>query len=292
MKNVVMSDADAFDGGNRSEIAGVSILMATYAREVASNLYASLESLRIQTRPADQIVLVIDGAIDEAQEKVIATFATLDAPWEFTVLRLQQNGGLARALNAGLGVCTRSVIMRMDSDDICLPDRIQVEVEFLETHPEIGLVASWAEEFYHENPSSTRLRVAPTVHDAVVQALRWRNIIVHPSVAIRAHFLRSAEGYNSKFGLLEDYDLWIRLVLAGVRFHVIPKVLIKSRTGMGLNERRGGWRYVTNEVRFRLHFLKAGFLSFNQFLVVTTLYTGFRMISGSLRGRMYAFVRN
>lgn len=292
MKNAAAPDAAAFDDGTRPETSGVSILMATYAREEADNLAASLESLRLQTRPADQIVLVIDGAIDDGQEKVIANFAALDAPWEFTVLRLQRNGGLARALNAGLDVCTRSVIMRMDSDDICLPDRIELELEFLESHPEIGVVASWAEEFYHEKPEATRLRVAPTVHDALVQALRWRNVIIHPSVAVRAQYLRSAEGYNSKFGLLEDYDLWIRLVLAGVRFHVIPKVLIRARTGMGLNERRGGWRYVRNEVRFRLHFLKAGFLSFNQFVVVTTLYTGFRLISGSLRGRMYAFVRN
>jgi glycosyltransferase involved in cell wall biosynthesis len=270
---------------------GVSILMSTYAREKASNLAASLESLRIQTRPADQIVLVIDGPIDDEQEKVIADFAGLNAPWEFTVLRLERNGGLARALNAGLAVSTMPVIMRMDSDDICAPDRIAIECDYLEANPEIGLVSSWAEEFYDEKPE-TRLRIAPTTHEAIVQALRWRNIIVHPAVAVRADLLRAVDGYNSKFGLLEDYDLWIRMAMSGVQFHVIPKALIKARTGLGLNERRGGWRYVVNEVRFRLHFFKAGFLNVNQFLMVTTLYTGFRLISGPMRGRLYAFVRS
>ncbi|KAA0691403.1 glycosyltransferase [Neorhizobium sp. P12A] len=271
--------------------SGVSILMSTYAREKASNLAASLESLRIQSRPADQIVLVIDGPVDGEQEKVIADFAALQAPWEFTVLRLERNGGLARALNAGLAAATMPIIMRMDSDDICLPDRIAIECDYLEANPEIGLVTSWAEEFYDERPD-TRLRVAPTTHEAIVQALRWRNIIVHPAVAVRADLLRAVGGYNSKFGLLEDYDLWIRMAMSGVQFHVIPKALIRARTGLGLNERRGGWRYVVNEVRFRLHFFKAGFLTVNQFLMVTTLYTGFRLISGPMRGRLYAFVRS
>jgi glycosyltransferase involved in cell wall biosynthesis len=279
------------EGGGECQATGVSILMSTYAREKASNLAASLESLRMQTRPADQIVLVIDGPIGSDQEEVIADFAALDAPWEFTVLRLQRNGGLARALNAGLAVCTMPLIMRMDSDDICTPDRIALEVDYLEAHPEIGLVASWAEEFYDEKPT-TRLRVAPTTNEAVVQALRWRNVIVHPSVAVRAELLRAEGGYNSKFGLLEDYDLWIRMAISGVQFHVIPKVLVKTRTGLSLNERRGGWRYVMNEVRFRLHFFRAGFLTVNEFLMVTTLYTGFRLISGPMRGRLYAFVRS
>lgn len=277
--------------GEREATSGVSILMSTYVREKASNLAASLESLRIQTLPAGQIVLVIDGPVGTDQEQVIADFAAIDAPWEFTVLRLERNGGLARALNAGLAACTMPLIMRMDSDDICLPDRIELEVDYLETHPEIGLVASWAEEFYDEKPG-TRLRVAPTTHEAVVQALHWRNVIVHPSVAVRAELLRAVGGYNSKFGLLEDYDLWIRMAMSGVQFHVIPKSLVKARTGLSLNERRGGWRYVMNEFRFRLHFFKAGFLTVNEFLMVTTLYTGFRLISGPMRGRLYAFVRS
>jgi GT2 family glycosyltransferase len=291
MKKNEPTDAIKIDADERRHTNGVSILLATYVKEKASNLAESFESLRIQTRPADQIVLVIDGPIGEDQEKVIADFAALDAPWEFTVVRLERNGGLARALNRGLAACTMPIIMRMDSDDICLPDRIALEVDYLDAHPEIGMVSSWAEEFYDEKPG-TRLRVAPTTHEAIVQALRWRNVIVHPSVAMRAELVRAVGGYNSNFGLLEDYDLWIRMVLAGVQLHVIPKALVRARTGLGLNERRGGWRYVKNEVRFRLHFFKAGFLTVYQFAMVTTLYTGFRLISGPMRGRLYALVRS
>lgn len=271
--------------------AKVSVLMATYARESSMNLCASLESIRMQTRPANQIVLVIDGPVGADQEKVIADFAAAGGPWEFLVVRLEVNGGLANALNIGLAHCSARYILRMDSDDICLPDRIALEIDYLEKHPEIGLVASWAEEFYDEKPN-TRLRCAPTTHEAIVQALRWRNIFVHPSVAARAEVFGLAGGYRKTFGLLEDYDLWVRMALAGVHFHIIPKVLVRSRTGVNLIERRGGMRYAINEIRFRYHYLRAGFLNLRQFLVVTTLYVIFRVIAGPLRGRFYSLVRS
>lgn len=285
-------DAHADPACNRTadQRPAISVLMATYAPETAANLRASLASLRVQTRPADQIVLVVDGPIGPDQEEVIAEFEG-DEAGEFVVVRLEKNEGLANALNAGLAYCSGTYILRMDSDDICLPDRIAIEIDYLDHHPEVGLVASWAEEFFDDRPD-TRLRCAPVTHEAILQALHWRNVFVHPSIAARADAFRMAGGYRKLFGLLEDYDLWIRMALAGVHFHIIPKVLIRSRTGVHLVERRGGIRYALNEIRFRFYYLRRGFLSFRQFFVVTTLYVAFRVISGPLRGRFYRFVRN
>lgn len=291
MATMSAADRKLAGAADQAGAQSVSVLMSTYAREKASNLAASLESLRIQTTAPEQIVLVVDGPIGTEQEDVIADFSSRFGDCEFTVLRLERNGGLARALNAGLAACTRALVVRMDSDDICMPDRIEIEVGYLAAHPEIGLVASWAEEFFDDRPG-TRLRAAPTSNEAIVQALRWRNVIVHPSVAVRADLVRAVGGYNATFGLLEDYDLWIRLSMSGVGLHIIPKILVRTRTGLDLNERRGGWRYVINEIRFRFHFFRLGFLTINEFLMVTTLYAGFRLISGRMRGRLYAFVRN
>lgn len=271
--------------------AAASVLIATYVKEKAANLAACLDSLGAQTLPPAQIVLVVDGPIGADQEQVIDAFATTGNAWEFRVVRLSKNGGLAAALNAGLKACTMPVIMRMDSDDICLPDRIELEYRYLDAHPEVHIVAAWAEEFDDESPA-VRLRIAPTVHDAIIKALRWRNVIVHQSVAVRSDLLRSVGGYSSRFGLLEDYDLWIRLALAGAQFHIIPKVLVRARAGAGLNDRRGGFRYLVNDVRFRTHVFRAGFLTLGEFLMVTTLYSGFRLISGPMRSRLYALVRS
>lgn len=271
-------------------VAAASVLMSTYARETAANLAASLESLRRQSRPAAELVLVIDGPVGADQEAVIAAFAADPGPTRLVLLRRPVSGGLARAMNDGLALCSHEVILRMDSDDLCLPDRIALETEYLAAHPEIGIVASWAEEF-DDSGAPDRLKVAPVDHASIVAALRWRNVIVHQSVAVRATALKAVGGYSPRFGLLEDYDLWTRLALAGTRFHIIPKVLVRARTGSGMTARRGGWRYALNDLRFRIAGFRAGFLSAGQLLAVTTLYTGFRLMSGPMRGRLYGLVR-
>lgn len=267
-----------------------TVLMSTYAAEAADNLAAALASVRLQTRQADQIVLVIDGPIGSEQEVVIDDFARDPGKADFDVVRLSKNVGLAGALNEGLRRSRGDAIIRMDSDDLCLPDRFAVQLAYLEEHPEVDLVASWSQEFTDPD-GLMRLKACPADHDPLLLAMRWRNVIAHPSVALRARCLRAVGAYRSKHGLLEDYDLWIRLALAGARFHVIPKALVQVRTSPAQRRRRGGFRYALKEIRFRAEFYRAGFLSTGQFVAVTSAYTLFRLISGPLRSRLYGLVR-
>lgn len=273
-----------------SPTPSVSVLMATYAAETAANLRDSLESVYSQSVRPQEIILVVDGPIGGDQEKIIAQFLS-DARIEtLAVLRLPARGGLASALNAGLEKCRGEYTMRMDSDDICEPDRLQRQLAYARSHPDTDLIASWSEEFFDDG-SPSRLKIAPVSHDAVVKALQWRNIIIHSSVLVRTDALRKVGGYRPDFGKLEDYDLFVRLALSGMKFHVIPKVLIRIRTGADLWRRRGGFRYCLDEIRFRSECFRRGFLSARQFITITSMYTIFRLLSGPLRGKLYALAR-
>ena len=269
----------------------VSALITTYKGENPNHLLASLQSLKNQRLPPDQIVLVIDGPIHPAQQDVINHFAALTDGPSFSVIAMPQNGGLAKALNHGLAACTGDYIMRMDSDDISLPDRLALEKRYLDTHPEIDLVASWSSEFIDED-HDLRLKTSPTEHDAIVEALRWRNVIAHPTILIRKTALQNLGGYRETVGLLEDYDLYVRLILAGAKFHIIPKVLLRVRTTREQRARRGNLAYFKNEFRFRYHCLKSGFLNTRQFVLTTCLYGLFRLMGTPLRDRLYAAVRS
>jgi glycosyltransferase involved in cell wall biosynthesis len=267
----------------------VSCLMTTYVREKGEYLAQALESVFAQEVAPDQLVLVLDGPVGADQEAVVARYAADLRIAAVDVVRLPQNRGLAGALNAGFERCTGEWVMRMDSDDVCRADRQRIQLDYIAAHPEIDVVSSWAEEF--ADGEKDRLKSSPVRHDAVVQALRWRNIIVHPSIVMRAELLRRVGGYSTEYPLLEDYDLWCRFAQAGARFHVIPAVLVRMRAGLEQSARRGGWRYCMHDVRFRTSRFHSGFLNLRQYAVTTSLYVAFRLAGTMLRGRLYGLAR-
>lgn len=270
--------------------SGVCVLMSTYASEKADNLKTSLESLYGQTIAPERIVLVVDGEIDGEQEAVLADFSSNTGGPKLTIVRLPQNGGLAAAMNAGLAFCDCPFVMRMDSDDVCLLDRLEHQVRYMNENPDIDLVSCWSEEF-GEGLARSQFKVSPTQHEALRQALCWRNVIAHSGILVRTETLRRIGGYRAEFGLLEDYDLYVRLMTAGARFHVIPKVMLRVRTSLSQKQRRGNFKYALKDMKFRLNCLRIGFIKAHQFLLITTLYTAFRIITPGIRQRLYSLSR-
>ena len=271
------------------ETLTVSALMSCYAKEKPAHLAASLESLFAQTVRPDSIVLVLDGPVGEELEEVVARYVS-DPRVELVVVRLAKNGGLPGALNAGLAHCRGTYTLRMDSDDICEPDRLAIQLAYARAHPDVDLISSWCEEFFDDGTPS-RIKSSPSTHGAVARALRWRNVIVHPTTFMRTRMLRDIGGYRTRYLTLEDWDLFIRFVLAGGRLHVIPKSLLRFRTGLSLSRRRGGFTYMMDEIRFRSEYRRAGFLSWPEFLLTSTMYGVFRLIPASVRMRLYSLVR-
>lgn len=269
---------------------GVNVLMSTHHGETAIHLAEALESLYSQSLTPDRIVLVEDGPIGQDQRDVITTYSYDRRGPQLTRVVLPENRGLARALNSGLVYCDGDYIMRMDSDDVSMPDRLELQLAYLRAHPEIDIVSSWADEFSNVE-TVKRLKVSPTEHDALAMALRWRNVIAHSAILMKTSVLSKVNGYRSDFGLLEDYDLWVRMVMNGARFHVLPKVLLSIRTSLGQSSRRGNWTYLKSEFRFRTECLRIGFLTRSQYCATLLLYAAFRIASPVLRQRIYALAR-
>jgi len=187
-----------------------------------------------------------------------------------TLIRLPASGGLARALNAGMGHCSGKYVMRADSDDLCDPRRLELQLDYFKTHPEVDLVATWCTEF-SDDGRAEGLKVFPTEHDELAQALRWRNVVPHASVMIRKETLERIGGYRPDFGMLEDYDLFGRLLASGAKFHAIPKMLSYTRTSIEQRQRRDGLRYCWNEIRFRLSCFRLGFLNMGELVITASL---------------------
>jgi len=269
----------------------ISVLMTTYRGEQAERLARSLESIYRQTIAPDEMVLVIDGDINADQETVITRYANDQRIARFELLRLPRNVGLGAALAIGQDHCTGTWIMRMDSDDISVDDRVEAQLAYIRDHPEIDLVGGWAEEFFENAPDNRRLKTAPSDPIALLRQLRWRNIICHPSVMLRASTMRRVGGFRSQFPYLEDWDLFVRLALVDAHLIVLPRVLVLVSTSRDQAARRGGWRHAASDVRFRTFCWRNGFLRFHEYATITPAFVGYRLAGGTVRNYLYRFVR-
>jgi rhamnosyltransferase len=258
----------------------VSVLMATTGGERPEWLARSLESMFSQSSLPDQLVLVVDNTTDAGQQSVLARYQQDNRIKDVLILPITSGVGFGAALNFGLEHCTGKWILRMNSGDVSPPDRVKVQMDYTVENPGADLIGGWAEQF-SESKSDIRIKSSPVTHGAVVQALKWRNILVDPSLLVRAETLRAVGGYRDTFAALQDWDLYVRLILAKAQLVVIPKILVRMLAG-----KEEAVRYGTN-MRFRTFCLGRGFINFRQYLITIAAQSLFRLAGSSIRYRLY-----
>ena len=235
----------------------LSVLMPVYAMETPTNLSQCLNSLAQQTIAADELVIVKDGPLGAQLDGVLADFKrTLP----IVSLALPIHGGLGVALRAGMSVCRGEYVARMDSDDICVSERFQIQLAFLDSHCEVDVVGSAIGEFDCDPAAPVSIRRLPASGDALTQFAQHRNPINHMTAMFRRGSVLSAGSYVH-FPGFEDYHLWARMLMRGFRLHNMQEVLVHARCGSGLQDRRGGLAYFKQEVRFQVFLYREGLLA-------------------------------
>jgi cellulose synthase/poly-beta-1,6-N-acetylglucosamine synthase-like glycosyltransferase len=135
-----------------------------------------------------------------------------------------------------------------------------------------------------------RAKAIPETHEAMVRVLRWRNTISHPSVVMRSRLVREVGGYR-EVPLLEDYDLFLRLVAAGARCYGLQQPMIHTRTTDAQRRRRGGLSVARSEARFRMSLFRRGDISLLNLLISVPVFFAFRICPTVLKRAAYALVR-
>ena len=183
-----------------------SVLMSLYIKENPQFLRECFESLVAQTRQADEIVLVFDGAVTPELESVVTEFET---KLPLKLVKLPQNRGLGKALNEGLLHCAYDWVFRMDTDDICVPDRFEKQVAFIEQYPETIIFGGQIAEFGENVNDIVAYRNVPTSAQEIIKFTQKRCPFNHMTVAYQKSAVINCGGYED---LQEDYYLWIKLV--------------------------------------------------------------------------------
>lgn len=198
----------------------VSVLMCVYNGE--KYLREAIDSILHQTYTDFELIIVNDGSTDTSEEII---FLYNDERIKY--IKNETNLRLQASLNKGLENCSGRFIARMDADDISLPTRFQQQVEFLEYHPEIGVVGTG---FIFIDGNGTQYESVQ--YPASPSELQWSLFfscpIVHPSVMMRKEVIDSVGGYDTQLKHAEDYDLWCRLCFV-TKFSNLENTLLKLR---------------------------------------------------------------
>lgn len=241
-----------------------SVLMSVYYREKPEYLKQAIESIQQQTLPTDDFVLVCDGpltpeldAVIEEKERVIGE--------GLHVVRLAENVGLGKALNAGIQHCRHELVARMDSDDISYPDRCEKQLAVFRAHPEVSICSGTVEEFSVSPEIVESRRIVPQTHDEIMAFARTRNPFNHPCVMYKKAAVEAIGSYQH-FYLLEDYYLWVRMLTAGFRGYNLQEPVLHMRAGSEMYRRRSGWKYAKSQERLFRFMLGQGLIGKGQYV--------------------------
>jgi glycosyltransferase involved in cell wall biosynthesis len=199
---------------------------------------ASLESIRAQSFTHFECFVVDESTRPELADACRSICAEDN---RFTYFHPTERLGLARSLNLAIGRARGQLIARFDSDDVCMPERLELQVAFLRAHPEISVVGG-AMDIIGTNGRFIAHRSYPKSSIEIASAMQLTNAIAHPTVMFRKEVIDRFGGYNPDYRYCEDLDLWLRWMNAGLLFENLPQVLVQYRQD---NTRRNqlNWRY-------------------------------------------------
>ena len=236
-----------------------SVLMSVYHREKPDFLKQSMESIYQQTIPTNDFVLVCDGPLNNKLDDVINEMQNLFGE-RLKVVRLAKNGGLGNALNEGIKHCKNELVARMDSDDIAYPDRCERQMEVFKRYPKISICSGIVEEFT-DNPNVVDARrVPPETNAEIIEFAKMRNPFNHTCVMYKKSDVEAVGSYQD-FYLLEDYYLWLRMLMANYQGYNLQAPLLHMRAGSEMYKRRGGWKYVQSQMKLFRFMKEKGFIS-------------------------------
>lgn len=235
-----------------------SVLMSIYHREKPVFFAESIESMLRQTVKPDEIVIVKDGPLtlelDQVIDKYLKQYSNL-----FKIVPLEKNLGLGLALNEGLKNCRNELVARMDTDDISLENRCELQLMEFEKNPDLSICGTLINEFYDTPENIATTRIVPLTHDDIVKFGRRRSPFNHVTVMFKKSDVLSCEGGYHDLYRKEDIDLFVRMMNSGYWGINISKPLVLVRSNKDNFRRRKSWANCKNHIKVVYNFWTRGY---------------------------------
>jgi glycosyltransferase EpsE len=201
----------------------VTVLMSVYNDE--EYLEKSMNSILDQTF-SDFEFLIIDDASTDESVSILKSYASNDE--RIRLVLNEKNKGLSYNLAEGVEMAEASWIARMDADDIACENRLEVQKEYVENHPDVDIVGSYVTDI-DEHDQEMEIRKVPVSHEKISDLI-WTCPFIHPTVMFRKEAILEAGSYDRNLRRRQDYDLWFRCKAANLKFANIPSPILYYRS--------------------------------------------------------------
>ena len=194
-------------------------------RNAAATLGEAVRSCLVQSESALELLLILNGCTDASP--AIARAAARRDP-RVRVLESPADEGLVGALNTGWRAALAPIVIRLDADDTCDPERVKIQVDFLDRRPDLAAAAGTVRLRNAQGDGMRRYVdwVNHLTDEAAISRGRFIECpVIHPSAAIRRSTLDALGGYRDT-RWAEDHDLWLRLLESGGTIGKSPMAVI------------------------------------------------------------------
>jgi glycosyltransferase involved in cell wall biosynthesis len=226
---------------DKSLMPRVTVLMPVYNGQVY--LREAIDSVIGQTFNDFELLIINDGSTDDTL-RILESFVDP----RIRLIMNEKNLGLVHCLNQGIEIARGQYVARMDCDDVCMPERLRVQSDFLDSNPSVDICGSWIVDLDGDYLTTFKY---PVSHEDIQAQLLFRNPLAHPAIMLRrSTFIAHGLRYEESERHAEDYGLWIRVQnLVGMAN--IPQVLLHYRRheDQVSSTKRQEQRLVTNNIR-------------------------------------------
>lgn len=224
-----------------------SIITSLYKNDKPEFVRVALDSMLVkQTIKPAEIVLVQDSPVPNGLSSLLKEYEEKYSDI-MHVIRLEQNEGLGNALKLGVENAKYEYVGRMDSDDICLPNRFETQLKYLDAHSDVDIVGDQMTEFIDSPENIVGRREVSLDNDAIYKFMKSRCALNHVTVMFKKSSVLKVGNYQD-WSWNEDYYLEVRMMMEHCAFANVPEILVNVRSGADQYARRRGLKYYKSEV--------------------------------------------
>ena len=236
----------------------IAVLLSVYKNDRAEFLRLSIDSILNQSYKNIILYIGVDGTIGEKLYKCLEQY---EQEKRVNIVYFPENRGLAVVLNDLLILCKEAnieYIVRMDADDISVPNRLANQVNYLLLHPEVDVVGGRIEEINEQSERNGKSVTYPLTHQECFKFFRYRDPLAHPAVMFRKSFFDKAKGYRNEYRKNQDTMLWFDGFMDGCIFANLDETVLLFRvTDDFYKNRRNGFKRAKKMLKDRFMINKA-----------------------------------